>query len=172
MVDLQDAKASSRYTLAQVAGHMFTNSRSVDSLYRGASLGQVGFPATPMPTDPRMSSVRPGFLQRRRELLLPTTGRMRRRQLHRPPAPPTSVRGSPEQGALRAPLRRVAGGEPVARFERPVEGLELRSLAGFGHRLDPGALGLGSGDRELQRVVREAGEVCRGTLCVGMLDGA
>lgn len=45
MVDLTNAKASSRYTLAQIAGQMYTNSRSVDGLYREASLGQVSFPA-------------------------------------------------------------------------------------------------------------------------------
>ena len=45
MVDLTNAKASSRYTLNQIAGQMFTDSRSVDGLYREASLGQVSFPA-------------------------------------------------------------------------------------------------------------------------------
>lgn len=45
MVDLTNAKASSRYSLAQIAGHMFTNTRSVDGLYREASLGRTGFPA-------------------------------------------------------------------------------------------------------------------------------
>ncbi|MDQ5908472.1 MAG: hypothetical protein QG599_563 [Pseudomonadota bacterium] len=45
MVDLTNAKASTRYTLAQITGQMYTNSYSVDGLYREASLGQTRFPA-------------------------------------------------------------------------------------------------------------------------------
>lgn len=45
MVDLSNAKASTRYTLAQIVGQMYGNSLSVDGLYREASLGQVTFPA-------------------------------------------------------------------------------------------------------------------------------
>jgi len=43
MVDLTNAKSSSYTTPAQVAGNMYTNTRSVDGLYREASLGQLGF---------------------------------------------------------------------------------------------------------------------------------
>jgi hypothetical protein len=43
MVDLANAKASTRYTLAGVTGQMYTNGQSVDGLYRQASFGQVGF---------------------------------------------------------------------------------------------------------------------------------
>lgn len=45
MVDLTNAKASNRYTLAQIAGQMYANSLSVDGVYREASLGQMSFPA-------------------------------------------------------------------------------------------------------------------------------
>jgi len=43
MVDLLDKKASSRYTLAQVAEAMYTGSRSVSELYQTASHGQFSF---------------------------------------------------------------------------------------------------------------------------------
>ena len=43
LVDLLDAKASTRYTLQQLADNMYTGARSVDKLYRAASLGQLGF---------------------------------------------------------------------------------------------------------------------------------
>lgn len=45
LVDLTNAKTGSYTTPAQVAGKMFTDARSVDGLYREASLGQVTFPA-------------------------------------------------------------------------------------------------------------------------------
>lgn len=45
MVDLTNAKTGSYTTPAQVAGKMFTDTRSVDGLYREASLGQMSFPA-------------------------------------------------------------------------------------------------------------------------------
>ena len=45
MVDLNDARASDRYTPEQVAANMWTGSRSVDGLFQEASLGQLGFPA-------------------------------------------------------------------------------------------------------------------------------
>ncbi|MFO1434008.1 MAG: DNRLRE domain-containing protein [Candidatus Competibacteraceae bacterium] len=45
MVDLQDAKASSRYSLSQIATLMYTGTRSVNDLYRKASLDQLGFVA-------------------------------------------------------------------------------------------------------------------------------
>ncbi len=45
MVDLLDAKASTRYNLQQIATNMYTGDRSVDKLYRAASLGQLGFVA-------------------------------------------------------------------------------------------------------------------------------
>ena len=45
MVDLSNVRASTRYTLAQIAGQMYTNSLSVDGVYREASLGQMSFPA-------------------------------------------------------------------------------------------------------------------------------
>ncbi len=41
MVNLTNATAG--YTRDQVIGHMYTNTRSVDGLYRDASLGQLGF---------------------------------------------------------------------------------------------------------------------------------
>ncbi|MBS3953917.1 MAG: hypothetical protein KGZ88_13290 [Methylomicrobium sp.] len=41
MVNLTNASAA--YTKDQIIGHMYTNSRSVDGLYREASLGQLGF---------------------------------------------------------------------------------------------------------------------------------
>jgi hypothetical protein len=43
MVNLTNA--SSGYTKDQIIGHMYTNTRSVDGLYREASLGQLGFAA-------------------------------------------------------------------------------------------------------------------------------
>jgi hypothetical protein len=43
MVNLTNATVS--LTRDQIAGHLFTNSRSVDGLYREASLGQMSFPA-------------------------------------------------------------------------------------------------------------------------------
>lgn len=45
MVDLLDASASSNYTLEQIAENMWTGTRSVDGLYRDASLDQLSFPA-------------------------------------------------------------------------------------------------------------------------------
>ncbi len=45
MVNLQDARASDRYTLQQITDAMYTGARSVDKLYRAASLGQLGFVA-------------------------------------------------------------------------------------------------------------------------------
>ncbi|MBK6958289.1 MAG: hypothetical protein IPH22_07760 [Nitrosomonas sp.] len=45
LVDLTNAKTGSYTTPAQVAGKMFTDARSVDGLYREASLGQMSFPA-------------------------------------------------------------------------------------------------------------------------------
>lgn len=44
MVDLANARASSRYNLSQISGQMVSNSRSA-GLYWDASLGQVHFPA-------------------------------------------------------------------------------------------------------------------------------
>jgi len=44
MVDLLDAKASSYYTLDQIASIMFTGTQSVDGLYRESSFGQLSFP--------------------------------------------------------------------------------------------------------------------------------
>ncbi|SDY97595.1 hypothetical protein [Nitrosomonas halophila] len=43
LVDLTNAKTSSYTSPSQVAGHMFTNTRSVDGLYREASWGQMRF---------------------------------------------------------------------------------------------------------------------------------
>ena len=43
MVDLTDAKASTRYTLSQIATSLYTGTKSMDGLYRDASLGQLGF---------------------------------------------------------------------------------------------------------------------------------
>lgn len=43
LVDLIDAKASSRYTVSQITSNMYTGSRSVDGLYRDSSHGQLGF---------------------------------------------------------------------------------------------------------------------------------
>lgn len=45
LVDLTNVKTSFYTTPAQVAGKMFTDARSVDGLYREASLGQLTFPA-------------------------------------------------------------------------------------------------------------------------------
>ncbi|MFO1434005.1 MAG: DNRLRE domain-containing protein [Candidatus Competibacteraceae bacterium] len=45
IVDLLDVKASARYTPEQIADAMYTGTRSVDKLYRAASLGQLGFVA-------------------------------------------------------------------------------------------------------------------------------
>ncbi len=45
MVDLQDAKASSRYTLDQVTQNMFTGSRSTAGVIQSGSYGQMTFPA-------------------------------------------------------------------------------------------------------------------------------
>ena len=45
MVDLNDASASTRYTLDQVAANMWTGPRSVDGLFQETSLGQLRFPA-------------------------------------------------------------------------------------------------------------------------------
>ncbi len=45
MVDLINATTGSYTTPMQVAGKMFTDARSVDGLYREASLGQMSFPA-------------------------------------------------------------------------------------------------------------------------------
>jgi hypothetical protein len=45
IVDMLDASASSRYTASQIATNMYTGARSVDALYRAASLGQLGFAA-------------------------------------------------------------------------------------------------------------------------------
>lgn len=45
LVDLTNAKTSSYTSPSQVAGHMFTNTRSVDGLYHEASMGQMRFPA-------------------------------------------------------------------------------------------------------------------------------
>ncbi|MFZ1852646.1 MAG: hypothetical protein WAU15_10595 [Nitrosomonas sp.] len=45
LVDLSNAKTGSYTTPAQVAGKMFTDIRSVDGLYREASLGKTTFPA-------------------------------------------------------------------------------------------------------------------------------
>lgn len=44
MVDLSDATASSRYTLAQLASAMWTGSRSVDGLYQAGSWDRMSFP--------------------------------------------------------------------------------------------------------------------------------
>jgi hypothetical protein len=44
MVDLNDASASTRYTLDQVAANMWTGSRSVDGLFQETSFGQLRFP--------------------------------------------------------------------------------------------------------------------------------
>ncbi|MGI9245356.1 MAG: hypothetical protein ACR2I8_01420, partial [Steroidobacteraceae bacterium] len=43
LVDLANAKASDDYTLAQIDGAMYTNTRSVNGVYREASLQQQGF---------------------------------------------------------------------------------------------------------------------------------
>jgi hypothetical protein len=43
MVDMTDAKASTRYTLSQIAANLYTGTSSMDGLYRDASLGQLGF---------------------------------------------------------------------------------------------------------------------------------
>ncbi len=45
LVDLQDAKASTRYTLDQITSLMYTGTRSVAELYSKASLGQFHFVA-------------------------------------------------------------------------------------------------------------------------------
>lgn len=45
MVDLLDAKASTRYTLDQIATTMYTGDPSVDKLYREASRDRLTFPA-------------------------------------------------------------------------------------------------------------------------------
>ena len=44
MVDLADARASSRYTLAQLVSGMWTGTRSVDGLYQAGSYDRVSFP--------------------------------------------------------------------------------------------------------------------------------
>ena len=44
MVDLTDAFASARYTIAQITGEMFTGSQNVDGLYQTSSYGQMSFP--------------------------------------------------------------------------------------------------------------------------------
>jgi hypothetical protein len=44
MVNLIDASASSRYTLAQLASAMWTGARNVDGLYQAASYDQMAFP--------------------------------------------------------------------------------------------------------------------------------
>ena len=44
MVDLEDAKASSRYSLDQIADVMFSGARAVDGLYLESSHLQTGFP--------------------------------------------------------------------------------------------------------------------------------
>lgn len=43
MVDLVDAKASARYTVDQIAQHIWLGNRSVDALYRTASIDQLSF---------------------------------------------------------------------------------------------------------------------------------
>ncbi len=45
MVDLQDATASSRYTLEQITQNMFTGSRSTAGVIQAGSFGQMTFPA-------------------------------------------------------------------------------------------------------------------------------
>jgi hypothetical protein len=45
LVDMIDAKASSRYTVAQITANMFTGARSVDGLFQASSQGQLGFQA-------------------------------------------------------------------------------------------------------------------------------
>ena len=44
LVDLVDTKASSYYSLDQVASIMFTGTQSIDGLYRETSFGQLAFP--------------------------------------------------------------------------------------------------------------------------------
>jgi hypothetical protein len=44
MVNLSDASASSRYTLAQLASAMWTGARNVDALYQAGSYDQMAFP--------------------------------------------------------------------------------------------------------------------------------
>ncbi len=44
MVDLTDAFASNRYTIASITGQMFTGSQNVDQLYQTSSYGRMSFP--------------------------------------------------------------------------------------------------------------------------------
>jgi len=43
MVDFQDVKASSRYSISQITGQMYTNTRSVDGVMRASSYNQISF---------------------------------------------------------------------------------------------------------------------------------
>jgi hypothetical protein len=44
LVDLANASASAQYTVAQIAGAMWTGARSLDGLYQAGSYGQISFP--------------------------------------------------------------------------------------------------------------------------------